>query len=94
MVELRLRPDASAVATDDAFDERQTHARPLELASVQPLEDAEELLKNAEVIVVGHADVEARRLIVKHAAGRRIVDLSGYADLRDVPGSAYEGICW
>lgn len=57
-------------------------------------EDAEALLKDAEVIVVGHADAEARQLIRRHAAGRRIVDLSGYAELRGLEGSSYEGICW
>lgn len=57
-------------------------------------EDAEVLLQGAEVIVVGHADPEARKLIVQHARGRRIVDLSGYAELREASSCEYEGICW
>jgi len=54
----------------------------------------EAALQDAEVIVIGHADAEARQAIVAQAAGRRIVDLSGYADLRAAPGADYEGICW
>jgi len=57
-------------------------------------DDASLALQGAEVIVVGHADAEARRIIARHAAGRRIVDLSGYADLRDAGAAEYEGICW
>jgi GDP-mannose 6-dehydrogenase len=53
----------------------------------------EAALDGAQVIVVGHADAAARRAIVAAAAGRRIVDLSGYADLRD-SSATYEGICW
>ncbi len=54
----------------------------------------EAILQDAQVIVVGHADAEARKAIVARAGGRRIVDLSGYAELRDIPGVEYEGICW
>lgn len=51
-------------------------------------------LQDAQVIVIGHADEQARQAIVAIARGRRIVDLSGYAELRDVVGAEYEGICW
>ncbi len=57
-------------------------------------ESADSVLEDAEVIVIGHADAATRALIASKAAGKRIVDLSGYADLRDAPGVAYEGICW
>ena len=61
-------------------------------------EDAPAVLEGAEVIVVGHADAPTRRLIASAARGRRIVDLSGYADLRELAaagsGVDYEGICW
>lgn len=57
-------------------------------------DDPVAVMRDAEVIVIGHADVEARKLISQHAAGRRIVDLSGYADLRDAGAAEYEGICW
>ena len=56
-------------------------------------DDPAAALQGAEVIVVGHADAEARQVIARNAAGRRIVDLSGYADLRTA-GADYEGICW
>lgn len=57
-------------------------------------EDAQAVLDGAEVIVLGHADAATRELIAKRAAGKRIVDLAGYADLRAAPGARYEGICW
>jgi GDP-mannose 6-dehydrogenase len=57
-------------------------------------EDARSVLQGAEIIVVGHADATTRTLISEHAAGKRIIDLSGYADLRQAPGAQYEGICW
>ncbi|HEY4080399.1 MAG TPA: nucleotide sugar dehydrogenase [Burkholderiaceae bacterium] len=56
-------------------------------------ETPEAALADAEVVVVGHADPEARRAIVAAAAGKRIIDLSGYAELREA-GAEYEGICW
>ncbi len=57
-------------------------------------DDPHATLHGAEVIVVGHADAAAREVIARHAAGRRIVDLSGYAELREAGAAAYEGICW
>lgn len=54
----------------------------------------EQALDGAQVIVVGHADAAAQEAIAARAAGKRIVDLSGYALLRDAGASAYEGICW
>ena len=54
----------------------------------------EAALDGAQVIVVGHADATTRKAIVAHAGGRRIVDLSGYADLRAIAAAEYEGICW
>jgi GDP-mannose 6-dehydrogenase len=57
-------------------------------------ESPEQALQGAQVIVVGHADAAARQAIVAHAAGSRIVDLSGYAELRGANGAEYQGICW
>ena len=57
-------------------------------------ETPEAALEGAEIIVVGHADAEARKSIAALANGRRIVDLSGYAELRDSATAEYEGICW
>ncbi|HEV6964110.1 nucleotide sugar dehydrogenase [Roseateles sp.] len=51
-------------------------------------------LARAEIVVVGHADAETRQRIVALAKGARVVDLNGYADLRDAGFAAYEGICW
>ena len=57
-------------------------------------ESPESALLDAEVVVIGHADVQVRQIIMDKAQGRRIVDLSGYADLSNVRGTEYEGICW
>jgi GDP-mannose 6-dehydrogenase len=57
-------------------------------------ETPEQALDDAQVIVVGHAYAAARAAIVARAAGRRIVDLSGYAELRLAGAAEYEGICW
>ena len=57
-------------------------------------ETPETALQDAEILVIGHADAQVRQTIIAGARGRRIVDLSGYADLNNVPGVEYEGICW
>lgn len=57
-------------------------------------ESPESVLHDAEVIVIGHADAQVRQTIISRAGGRRIVDLSGYADLGNIPNAEYEGICW
>ena len=57
-------------------------------------ESRESALEDAAVIVIVHAEVDARKCIVALAKVRRIVDLSGYAELRDIPDVQYEGICW
>jgi GDP-mannose 6-dehydrogenase len=51
-------------------------------------------LARAEIVVVGHADAETRQRIMALAKGARVVDLNGYADLRDAGFAQYEGICW
>lgn len=57
-------------------------------------ETPEAALEKAEIIVIGHADAAARQSIIANAKGRRIVDLSGYADIQAAPAGEYEGICW
>jgi GDP-mannose 6-dehydrogenase len=54
----------------------------------------ERALEGAQVVVVGHADAQARQAIAATAAGRRNVDLSGYPELRTAGARSYEGICW
>lgn len=61
-------------------------------------ETPDAVLARAEIVVVGHADAETRQRIIALAKGARVVDLNGYADLREASlngGFAeYEGICW
>lgn len=57
-------------------------------------ETPEEALADAQVVVIGHADPQARKAIIAKAAHLRIVDLSGYADVKSADAAEYEGICW
>ncbi|WP_046113171.1 nucleotide sugar dehydrogenase [Aquincola tertiaricarbonis] len=57
-------------------------------------ETPDAVLARAEIVVVGHADAETRQRIIALAKGARLVDLNGYADLRDAGFAEYEGICW
>lgn len=57
-------------------------------------ETPDAVLARAEIVVVGHADAETRHRIIALAKGARVVDLNGYADLRDAGFAQYEGICW
>ncbi|MFN7694979.1 MAG: nucleotide sugar dehydrogenase [Burkholderiales bacterium] len=57
-------------------------------------DSAQATLEDAEVVVIGHADAATRAHIVATAGSKRIVDLSGYAELRQAEFSSYEGICW
>jgi GDP-mannose 6-dehydrogenase len=58
-------------------------------------ETPEAVLEGAQIVVVGHADAAARQAIAASASGKRIVDLSGYADIRAATAEGdYEGICW
>ncbi len=54
----------------------------------------DDALKDAELVVIGHADAAARQTIIAKCQGLRVIDLSGYADIRSAPGIKYEGICW
>lgn len=58
------------------------------------VESPEAVLDGAEIVVIGHADAATRQTIIARAAGRRIIDLSGYADIRTAFATNYEGICW
>ena len=57
-------------------------------------ESPEAALEGAQVVVIGHADAAARAAIIAKAPGLRVVDLSGYADVRAAKTAEYEGICW
>ena len=57
-----------------------------------------ETLTGAEIIVIGHAGEDEVAAIGAHARtlarDAQIVDLQGIDALRDLEGSAYQGICW
>jgi len=54
----------------------------------------EATLKDAEVIVVGHATKAEVDAIAAAHRGRTIVDLAGVKDLEQLSGADYQGICW
>ena len=54
----------------------------------------DEALAGADVVVIGHADAAARNAIIAEAPRLRVIDLSGYADVRSAACAEYEGICW
>lgn len=56
--------------------------------------DAMEALAHAEIIVVGHVRRPEIDVILANHQNRPIIDLAGIAELRDLPGVDYEGICW
>jgi GDP-mannose 6-dehydrogenase len=51
-------------------------------------------LDGAQTVVIGHADAETRARLKELVGNRVVIDLSGYADLRQAGLSGYEGICW
>ncbi len=54
----------------------------------------EEALDGAETIIFGHGPKEAVSAIANVAAGRTVIDLQGVAELQQIDGVDYEGICW
>ncbi len=80
--ELRLRPDAPAVALDDALHDRQADAGAfIFLRAVQPLEDAEELVGVAHVetgaVVADEINVDAVWASSSRSRSRRRLALAG-----------------
>ena len=54
----------------------------------------EDAIRDAEVVVIGHADKAARAILREHVSTKRVIDLAGYADLDPAACAEYEGICW
>jgi GDP-mannose 6-dehydrogenase len=52
------------------------------------------VLADANTIVIGHARPEDVAAIRAVAAGRRIIDLQGVAELAALEGADYQGMCW
>jgi GDP-mannose 6-dehydrogenase len=51
-------------------------------------------LSSAKTVIVGHVAAEDRPALLAGLAGKVVIDLAGYADLRAAAGEAYEGLCW
>jgi GDP-mannose 6-dehydrogenase len=56
--------------------------------------DIDGTLRDAKIIVVGHASKDMAAKIAKHADGKPIIDLQGVAALQALDGATYEGMCW
>jgi GDP-mannose 6-dehydrogenase len=54
----------------------------------------EAALDGARVAVIGHVAPEDRPALLAGLNGKVVIDLAGMANLRDVPGAHYEGLCW
>jgi GDP-mannose 6-dehydrogenase len=57
------------------------------------VEDLGAALKGAGMIVIGHASAADIDMIAAHHDGRPVLDLQGFARLRDVPGLRYISLC-
>jgi GDP-mannose 6-dehydrogenase len=54
----------------------------------------EAALSSSRIAVIGHVAPEDRPSLLAGLAGHIVVDLTGMAALRTLPGITYEGLCW
>jgi GDP-mannose 6-dehydrogenase len=54
----------------------------------------EAALASSRVAVIGHVAPEDRPSLLAGLAGHIVIDLTGMAALRSLPGITYEGLCW
>lgn len=55
---------------------------------------AEDALKGAGLVIVGHVGKEDRPALHAALEGKRVLDLAGMPELAEIPGVAYQGFCW
>ena len=53
-----------------------------------------EALAGGGIAVIGHIAAEDRPALLAALAGHVVIDLAGWAELRDHPGIAYHGLHW
>ena len=51
-------------------------------------------LSSSKIAIIGHIAPEDRPALLAGLAGHVVIDLAGLADVRALPGIAYEGLCW
>ena len=56
-------------------------------------DSAEEVVRESDVIIASQKCVDAESLRVVAAAGKHVIDVNGWPELKALPWS-YEGICW
>jgi hypothetical protein len=54
----------------------------------------EAALSSSRIAVIGHVAPEDRPSLLAGLAGHIVIDLTGMAALRTLPGITYEGLCW
>jgi GDP-mannose 6-dehydrogenase len=54
----------------------------------------EAALSSSRIAVIGHVAPEDRASLLAGLAGHIVIDLTGMAALRALPGITYEGLCW
>ena len=80
---------ARLVGTNREFIDREIpHLE--RLLAADPLD----ALEDCKVIVVGHVGQSEIEAISAHYEGRTVIDLQGVKAIEELPGIAYEGICW
>ena len=80
---------ARLVGTNRAYIEREIpHLE--RLLAPDPLE----ALRDCKVVVIGHAGESELEAIAAQHQGRVVIDLQGVKAIEEIPGIAYEGICW
>jgi len=58
------------------------------------VEDLDEGLATADVVIVGHIELELAPLVAAGTKGKTVIDLQGVPALESTAGIDYEGICW
>ena len=56
--------------------------------------DPASALEGAGLVILGHVGRDDRPALLAGLRGQRVLDLAGIAELRDHPGTAYQGLCW
>ncbi|MDF2489225.1 MAG: GDP-mannose dehydrogenase [Pseudomonas sp.] len=56
--------------------------------------DFEQVIDNADIIVLGNRDEKFRALAQQAPAGKQVIDLVGFMGAATCPASRTEGICW
>jgi GDP-mannose 6-dehydrogenase len=57
-------------------------------------QDVASAMSGAEIVVIGHLDVDDRKALLELLDGQIVIDLAGIAAIAEHPGIDYRGLCW